>query len=134
MVPAVALSCSPVDKRSDGMCSNLPTTEEGGVLQAAINISVIDSAMTVPKVSVARMITTDNTEMQAWPISQNGDVAYLTGNMIKTTSGGWNLDRGIWKIPCPLELYMPRMICGLDAELGQAVYDVTMKVKPTNSF
>jgi len=105
----------------------VPTEAEGRALQLAIDIGSIDQAMSFTGDKSQRIVTTDSTELQIWPLSADGFVAYPTGLMMRTTHGGWNVKRDDWYVPCPLDVYRPIMGTTLDDRLATAVYETVLK-------
>jgi len=111
-----------------GANGTIPNATEGAGLQLAANFSAIDELMSSSGDKQLRMVTTDNTELQIWPILESGFVAYPTGLLLQTKHGGWELDRPGWTIPCPLELNIPLESVRLDMHVAQALYDIVINV------
>jgi hypothetical protein len=111
----------------NGASGIVPDESDGRALQLAIDFASIDQSMVLPGDPLPRLLTTDNTELQKWPLSDDGYIAYPTGLMVRTTHGGWNLDQNDWKVPCPLDVYMPNVKVSLHDELATAIYETIQK-------
>lgn len=109
----------------DGASGIIPDQAQGRALQLAINFATIDEFLTSTGDRQGRMLTTDNAELQIWPISADGYIAYPTGLMVRTTWGGWNLDddEDAWRVPSPMELFMPLVKVSFYDRLANAIYE-----------
>lgn len=123
--PAIVVSAK------HGANGEVPNQVEGAALQLALNFGFVGNNPYQSEDNYTwHMVTTDNTELQIWPIPSEGDgwIAYPTGIVILTKHGGWNLDEAGWSVPCPLELHMPLASVSGDAATTQAIYEIAVKV------
>jgi hypothetical protein len=111
---------------SDGVDGQLPSAEERTAIQAAIAFAVLNSN---PRFTPARRyvawhtLTSDNAELFSWPIdTEQGYVATERGSMMRSvTTGGWRITDAGLRIPCPLEVEVPKGQV-IDEELLAQVY------------
>jgi hypothetical protein len=121
-----------IARKDTGASGVPPSRQELSALQAAVDFAAV--SMNPEWSSEAAMafaysvVTTDNTEIQCWPLNlESGYVAFDTGLLNATLHGGLNLDKGSWLIPRPLEVVIPST-AALDVDLATAVYNIGLQI------
>jgi hypothetical protein len=108
----------------------LPTAEEAEALQSALHFAFLDRNPPYKdghNPQGWQIVTSDNTELSMWPIDvESGHVTVTTGGMVRTLSGGFQIDDEELEIRSPLELHLPGA-SGADAALTTALYDVCLR-------
>lgn len=112
----------------------LPTAHEVDALGAALHFSFLDRNLAY-KEGVNdqgwRIVTTDNTDLFIWPIDlETGHVTVTTGGLMRTLSGGFQIDDEELEIRSPLELHMPGAPAA-EPDVLAAVYDVCLNSHQT---
>ncbi len=99
-------------------------------LQRAVDFSVLDANPTWSQEIAAgswlswKVMTTDNSEIQIWPIDTgHGFVALETGAIVRTLAGGYQIGEDLHVTP-PSELRIPLAGVSLDQQLISSIHQV----------
>ena len=111
-------------RRQGKLDGTLPSPQEIEALEVAIAFAFLD---TNPRCTSSNrqqhVITADNTDLFFWPIDVDaGYVAVVTGIMVRTHVGGYQISDEHLAIRPPLDMCMPRGTCAADAMCLEAVY------------
>ena len=115
-----------IGRTSGTLDGQLPTSHEVDALGAALHFGFLDRNPGYEEGVNAegwRIITAD-TELFIWPIDlETGHVTVTTGGLVRTLSGGFQIEDDELEIRSPLELHMPGAPSA-DADVLAAIYDV----------
>jgi hypothetical protein len=81
-------------------------------------------------VAAGRTLTTDNAELNVWPIDLvSGFVAQETGAVMRTLAGGYQIDDDL-RITPPEELHLSFGAVQLDSEVATGIYNTVAGLDP----
>ena len=119
-----------VGRLNQPLDGQLPAAAEAEALQAALHFAFLDRNPPYKdghNPQGWQIITSDNTELFIWPIDvESGHVTVTTGGMVRTLSGGFQIDDEELEIRSPLELHLPGAPTA-DGTLMAALYDVCLR-------